>query len=284
MAFQWDDLQERAWLAQLRARRIETESKRTLAGSALHLDLAARGDLSGIPPFESIPPGTVAFEFRAPGRTTGCADVYRFYGLLGLLLERDDRDGLMPDLDSTTGILIASRVSKRVLRNLALGPEEVEAGVFALTRLRPKIVLFAADRLVPGSRTASIILYHGTDRAVERLLRERPVEEWLGAVGRVYIYRRRVLDPALERRGIAMSKLQIDVAEAVEFIGVKRVIDEVGIKRVVEEIGLERVLEAIGPGLRANEDQLLKILRDYVQERGVRSLDDLVDRARRNEP
>ncbi len=286
MAFQWDDLHERAWLARLAAGRIETESKRTLAGSALHLDLAARGDLSTIPPFESIGPGRVAFEFRAPGRTTGCADVYRFYGLLGLLLERDERDGLAPDLDATTGVLIASRISKRVRLERALGPAEIEPGIVALERLRPRLVLVAADHLVPGPRTAAVILYHGTDRAAERLLAQRPLEEWLAAAGRVYMYRRQILKPALEREGFPMGKLHVDVAGVADDIGVRALIDEVGLKRVIDEVGLKRVIDEVGlkrvideGGLKRVIDEvgLSRLLDEYARELGRDQVQVLVD-------
>ncbi|MBI4614992.1 MAG: hypothetical protein HY720_15375, partial [Planctomycetes bacterium] len=244
MAFEWDHLHERLWLSWLRGQEERIETKRRVAGGAMHVDIVLWGPLDRPPLefFDFVPGGLTGVENKAPGTMVRVPDVFRLAGKLGLLLEREAIESRRPiEPDRSSIVLVGAALSHDLLRAGGVDLATLRPGVRRVARFHPAIFLVSADDLPPTVKNAPWIVYYGSDEAVERLVRELDPVAYGDLLSRAFVHRRFVLRRALKQRGIDMSEIKLDLKGAIEEIGVKRVIEEVGLKEVIEEVGLKEV-------------------------------------------
>ncbi|MBI4612906.1 MAG: hypothetical protein HY720_04780, partial [Planctomycetes bacterium] len=227
-----------------RGREDKIETKRRVAGGALHVDAAVRGPIEGPPGLEFVPGGLSAIENRAPGSAVGASDILGLAGRLCLLLQREHEESRPLDPRQAAAVLLAGRASQDLLEHIRF--DTVRAGVRRMIDLAPPVYLVTADELDRDVKNAFLILYHGSDEAVDALVEEVDPKLYKDILERALVIRRVRLRQALEKRGIEMGEVKLDIRGSILDIGLRRVIEEVGIERVIDEVGLQRVIEEIG--------------------------------------
>ncbi|MBI4614974.1 MAG: hypothetical protein HY720_15285 [Planctomycetes bacterium] len=265
MAFEWDNLHERTWLRWYRGREDRIETKRRVAGGALHVDAAVRGPIDGPPGLDFVPAGLSAIENRAPGSAVGASDIFGLAGRLCLLLQREHEESRPLDPRLAAAVLLAGRGTQDLLEQIRF--ETVRAGVRRTLDLSPPVYLVAADELDREVKNAFLILYHGSDEAVDALVQDVHPDLYKDILERALVIRRVRLRQALEKRGIDMSEVKLDIRGAILDIGLRKVIEGVGVKEVIEEIGLKQVIEEVGLQQVIEEVGLQRVIQEIGADR-----------------
>ncbi|MBI2570779.1 MAG: hypothetical protein HYV63_27565 [Candidatus Schekmanbacteria bacterium] len=247
MAFESDDLQEKAWIRWFGRGAGALESKRRVAGGALHVDLAIWGRVSFAPLDRFLPAGLLAVENKAPGSHLSRLDLLRFAARVQLLLEREaEEGGRMWAGEHVSGLMVGAAVAEELTTGGELTPVAAVAGLYVLPGRLCNIYVWGVDALDDREEHVAWVLYFGSEARAWRLLQSAP-PAWAGAyLARVAVFRRALVRRYLEERRDEMAVTQLDIRGAVEDLGIKRVISEVGLGQVIKEVGLGQVIKEVG--------------------------------------
>lgn len=241
MAFEWDMAQIywlRNSLAQTAAR---FEDKIEVAGSSLEIDAAA----VGAPPggfFDFLSRYSV-FENKAPSETLDEEELLRASARVLLLAEKWGWS--LVSLGEVTLVVICSKMT-RGLRT-RLGGEELRPGILAAKAVT-RVVIVEANRLVPDDVNLPVIARYASGQPLRRAIEEVVEKERREHYPVLWFLRRRIFREVLVMKGKTVHANEIDLAGAVEDIGIRRVVESVGVRRVIDEVGLPALLEVVEIG------------------------------------
>ncbi|MBI2567912.1 MAG: hypothetical protein HYV63_12850, partial [Candidatus Schekmanbacteria bacterium] len=172
-----DDIQEKAWVGRLGRGADWLETKRRVAGSALHVDVALHGRLTFPPLDRFLPNGTVAVENKAPGTYLRLVELVGFYGRVALLIERGLQEGAPWRADEAiSGLIVTSRLAREAEQAVPFAAQPPYAGVRSLSGPLFGLYVWEVDRIEAVPEHMPWILLFASDRRLREVLSEVDLE------------------------------------------------------------------------------------------------------------